>query len=172
MGWYAMALVDTLEFFPKDHPRRAELIAILNREAEAIAKYQDPRSDVWWDIVDLGGREKNYHESSASAMFVYALARGVREGFLPERYMKTAVRGWEGIKKEFIKPNADGTTDWEGTVSVSGLGGNPYRDRLPARLHRTGRTGRIDTGRCGPQSPLPPSTVVRASRSRARERRE
>ena len=128
MGWYAMALVDTLEFFPKDHPRRAELIAILNREAEAIAKYQDPRSGVWWDIVDLEGREKNYHESSASAMFVYALARGVREGFLPERYMKTAVRGWEGINKEFIKTNADGTTDWEGTVSVSGLGGNPYRD--------------------------------------------
>jgi unsaturated rhamnogalacturonyl hydrolase len=59
---------------------------------------------------------------------VYALARGVREGFLPERYMKTAVRGWEGINKEFIKTNADGTTDWEGTVSVSGLGGNPYRD--------------------------------------------
>jgi unsaturated rhamnogalacturonyl hydrolase len=128
MGWYAMALVDTLEHFPKDHPRRAELIAILNREAAAIEKYQDAKSGVWWDIIDLGGKEKNYLESSASAMFVYAIARGVREGYLPERYMKVATRGWDGIKREFVKTNSKGETDWEGTVSVSGLGGNPYRD--------------------------------------------
>ncbi|MBP7415242.1 MAG: glycoside hydrolase family 88 protein, partial [Pyrinomonadaceae bacterium] len=128
MGWYAMALVDTLEHFPAGHPRRAELIAILNREAAAITKYQDAKSGIWWDIIDLGGREKNYLESSASAMFVYALMRGVREGYLPEKYLKTATRGWAGIKKEFIKTNAQGQTDWEGTVSISGLGGNPYRD--------------------------------------------
>jgi unsaturated rhamnogalacturonyl hydrolase len=128
MGWYAMGLVDVLEHFPKDHPRRGEIIAILNREAAAIERFQDPKSGVWWDILDLGGKEKNYLESSASAMFVYALARGVREGYLPEKYMKVALRGWEGIKKEFIKTNAQSQTDWEGTVSVSGLGGNPYRD--------------------------------------------
>lgn len=128
VGWYAMGLVDTLESFPKDNPRRTELIAILNRTAAAIEKVQDKNSGVWWDILDLPGKEKNYLESSASAMFVYSLARGVREGYLPERYMKVAVRGWDGIKKEFVKTNAKGETDWEGTVSVSGLGGNPYRD--------------------------------------------
>ncbi len=128
MGWYAMALVDTLEFFPKDHPRRAELIAILNREAAAIEKVQDKQTGVWYDILDMPDRKPNYPESSCSAMFVYALARGVREGYLPDKYMKVAVRGWSGIKKEFIKTNANGQTDWEGTVSVSGLGGNPYRD--------------------------------------------
>jgi unsaturated rhamnogalacturonyl hydrolase len=58
MGWYAMALLDVLEHFPKDHPRRRELVDILNREAAAIEKYQDAKSGVWWDIVDLGGREK------------------------------------------------------------------------------------------------------------------
>jgi unsaturated rhamnogalacturonyl hydrolase len=128
MGWYAMGLVDVLDFFPKDHPRRAELIAILNREAAAIEKVQDKKSGVWWDILDLPGKEKNYLESSASAMFVYALAKGVREGYLPEKYWKVAEKGWAGIQKEFIKVNAEGNTDWEGTVSVSGLGGNPYRD--------------------------------------------
>ena len=128
MGWYAMGLVDVLEFFPKDHLRRQELIDILAREAAAIEKVQDARSGVWWDILDLGGKGKNYLESSCSAMFVYAIARGVREGYLPERYMKVATRGWAGIQKEFIRTNAQGQTDWEGTVSVSGLGGNPYRD--------------------------------------------
>lgn len=128
MGWYAMGLVDVLDHFPKDHPRRGELIAILNREAAAIEKVQDKKSGVWWDILDLPGKEKNYLESSASAMFVYALAKGVREGYLPEKYWKVADRGWTGIKKEFVKVNAEGHTDWHGTVSVSGLGGNPYRD--------------------------------------------
>lgn len=127
MGWYAIALVDVLDYFPKNHPRRAELVAILNREAEAITKYQD-KDGLWWDIVDLQGKEKNYHESSASAMFVYSLAKGVRQGNLPEKYLQTANKGWAGIKKEFIKETADGNLDWEGTVSVSGLGGKPYRD--------------------------------------------
>lgn len=128
MGWYAMGIVDTLDHFPKEHPRRGEIVAILDRLATAVTKVQDPTSGVWWDILDLGGKEKNYLESSASAMFVYAIARGVREGYLNEKHMKVAVRGWDGIKKEFIKTNADGHTEWHGTVSVSGLGGNPYRD--------------------------------------------
>lgn len=127
MGWFAIALVDVLDVFPKNHPRRSELVAILNREAEAITKFQD-KAGLWWDIVDLANKPKNYHESSAAAMFVYALAKGVRQGNLPEKYLGTANKGWLGIKKEFIKEKSDGTLDWEGTVSVSGLGGNPYRD--------------------------------------------
>src|SRR5262245_27995661 len=51
MGWYAMALVDTLDYFPKDHPQRAELIAILNRLAKAIATYQDATSGLWFRVV-------------------------------------------------------------------------------------------------------------------------
>lgn len=128
MGWYAIALIDTLDYFPKNHPRRQELIAILNREAEAIARYQDKKTGVWYDIIDLAERPKNYIESSASAMFVYSLAKGVRKGYLPEKFLETVKTGWVGIKKEFIKELPDGNLDWEGTVSVSGLGGNPYRD--------------------------------------------
>lgn len=128
MGWYAIALADTLDYFPKNHPRRAELVAIFEREAEAITKYQDKKTGVWYDIIDLADRPKNYLESSASAMFVYSLAKGVRQGNLPEKYLETVRKGWAGIKKEFIKELSDGNLDWEGTVSVSGLGGNPYRD--------------------------------------------
>jgi unsaturated rhamnogalacturonyl hydrolase len=127
MGWYAMALVDTLDSFPKNHPRRAEIVAILNREAAAIEKYQD-KDGLWWDIIDLPNRAKNYHESSAAAMFVYALAKGLRQGNLPEKYLKVAEKGWAGIKRKFIETLPDGNVDWTGTVSVSGLGGNPYRD--------------------------------------------
>lgn len=127
-GWYAMALVDVLDYLPESNPKRAEIIAILNRLAVAITKYQDPKSGVWYDIMDKAGEKGNYLESSASSMFVYALAKGVRHGYLPESYLAVADKAYAGIQKEFIETTADGQTNLKGTVSVSGLGGNPYRD--------------------------------------------
>ena len=128
MGWFAMALVDTLDHFPRKHPRRAELVAILNRLARAVAKYQEPRSGLWYQVVDKGGEKRNYLESSAACMFVYALAKGVRHGYLPAPYFAVAEKGYRGIQKEFLKTDASGQLNLEGTVSVAGLGGNPYRD--------------------------------------------
>jgi unsaturated rhamnogalacturonyl hydrolase len=128
MGWYAMALVDTLDYFPQKHPQRAELIAILNRVARAVAKYQDARSGLWYQVLDKGGAKGNYLESSATCMFVYALAKGARNGYLPASYTKTATDGYRGVQKQFVKYDASGRFDLDGTVSVAGLGGNPYRD--------------------------------------------
>ena len=76
IGWYVMALVDALDFFPADHPRRAELIAILGRTADALEKVQDKKTGLWWDVLDKPGVPKNYFESSAGSMFVYAIAKG------------------------------------------------------------------------------------------------
>lgn len=128
MGWYAMALVDTLDHFPQKHPQRKELIAILNRLAQAVTKYQDSRSGLWYDVLDKGTEKGNYLEASASCMFVYALAKGVRKGYLTGSYSQVAKKAYSGIVKEFLKTDANGQLNLEGTVSVSGLGGNPYRD--------------------------------------------
>ena len=128
VGWYAMALVDTLDYFPVNHPKRGELVAILKRLAEAIAKYQDQPSGLWYQVLDKGGERGNYLEASASCMFVYALAKGVRRGYLPASYLDVARRGYRGILARFVKEDASGRLNLEGTVSVSGLGGNPYRD--------------------------------------------
>jgi unsaturated rhamnogalacturonyl hydrolase len=128
MGWYAMALVDTLEFFPKDHPQRAALLAILKRLAVAIEKYQEPKSGLWYEVLDQGGKKGNYLEASASCMFVYSLAKAVRLGYLPTSYFKVAQTGYGGITTQFIETDATGQVNLKGTVSVAGLGGNPYRD--------------------------------------------
>ena len=128
MGWYAMALVDTLDSFPKDHPQRAELLAILNRLAKAVEKYQEPRSGLWYQVLDKGSQTGNYLEASASCMFVYALAKGVRNGYLPPAYLGVAKKGYKGIVDRFVRTDASGQLNLEGTVSVAGLGGNPYRD--------------------------------------------
>ena len=127
LGWYGMGLVDALPYFPKDHPKRKELIDILKKFAVAVSKVQDPKSGLWWDVLNFPHRKGNYEEASASCMFVYALAKGVRLGYLPSSYLAVAKKGYAGILKKFITID-NGQTNLEGTVSVSGLGGHPYRD--------------------------------------------
>lgn len=127
MGWYGMGLVDALEYFPAQHPGRKKLIDILNRFAEAVSKVQQP-SGLWYDIIDVPNGKGNYFESSAASMFVYALAKGVRQGYLPERYFAVAKKGFDGMKKEFVEEVNAEKINFKGTVTVSGLGGKPYRD--------------------------------------------
>ena len=72
-------------------------------------------------------KKGNYLEASASCMFVYSLAKGVRMGYLPQSDETNARRGWEGIQKQFVTTGADGLMVLNGTVKVGGLGGTPYR---------------------------------------------
>ncbi len=102
IGWYAMAIVDVLDFLPKEHPQRDSLIGIFNNLAEGIAIYQDPDSLVWWQVVDQAKRDSNWIESSASCMFVYALAKGVRMGYIDSVYLETAATGYQGILDRFL----------------------------------------------------------------------
>nr|WP_186737276.1 glycoside hydrolase family 88 protein [Spirosoma utsteinense] len=128
IGWYAMALVDVLDYLPADHPKRAAFVGYLQRLMPAVVRYQDKTSGCWYQIVDQGSRKGNYLEASASCMFVYALAKGVRLGYLPETMQANAKRGYDGILKTFVETTPEGTLNLNGTVSVGGLGGTPYRD--------------------------------------------
>ncbi|HTN00104.1 MAG TPA: glycoside hydrolase family 88 protein [Pedobacter sp.] len=128
MGWYGMALVDVLDNFPANHPKRKQLLAILSRFATAVQKVQDPKSGLWYDILDLPKGKGNYHEASASNMFVYTFAKAVRMGYLPKSYFAFADKGYKGIKASFIERIDADRINLKGTVSVSGLGGKPYRD--------------------------------------------
>ncbi len=128
IGWYAMALVDTLDYFPENHPQRAALIAILKRLAPAIAKYQEAKSGLWYQVLDKQTAKGNYLEASAACMFVYALAKGVRRGYLPDSFLPVAQKGYQGILNRFVKTDATGQVNLEKTVGGAGLGGNPYRD--------------------------------------------
>ncbi|MEO8735719.1 MAG: glycoside hydrolase family 88 protein [Edaphobacter sp.] len=127
MGWYAMALVDVLDWMPSDQPQRSELVAALNRTMAAVLKYQDAKTGLWWQVMDKGGKAGNYTEASASCMFVYAIAKGVRMDYLPQADEASAKRGWAAIQKAFVIAGADGKITLNGTVKVGGLGGKPYR---------------------------------------------
>lgn len=128
LGWFGMALVDVLDYFPLNHPKRAELITILHRFANAVKKVQDQETGLWYDVPNMIGKEKNYPEASASCMLAYTLAKAARKGYVPEGYFDAARRAYRGILKEFIEIEPNGQVNLKGTVAVSGLGGKPYRD--------------------------------------------
>jgi unsaturated rhamnogalacturonyl hydrolase len=128
MGWYAMALVDVLDEVPSDHPRHPEIVAILLRLAAAVAQAQDSASGLWYQVLDQGQRAGNYHEASASCMFVYALAKGVQQGYLPTNFLAVARQGFDGIVRDLISVDPQGLVTLERVCAVAGLGGNPYRD--------------------------------------------
>jgi unsaturated rhamnogalacturonyl hydrolase len=129
IGWYAMALVDVIDLMPKTHAKRGALLAILDRLAAAIAATQDRQAGVWWQVLDAPRRDKNYLEASASAMFVYALSKGVNRGWLESgRYAPIAERGYRGILGKFVDVDDKGWLDLRNVCKVAGLGGTPYRD--------------------------------------------
>lgn len=128
LGWYVMALVDVLDFFPEDHPKRAELTAILERTLDAVIKVRDKETGLWYQVLDQGGREGNYLESTASCMFTYAMIKGVNNGYLNERFRKTAEESYAGILEHFIRVDDNGEVHLEKCCAVAGLGGKPYRD--------------------------------------------
>lgn len=128
VGWYAMAIVDVLDFFPEDHPQREALIQVFQRLADAIKNVQDPKKGVWYQVLDQPKRKGNYPEASASCMFVYALAKGLRMGYISPHFFPVVWKGYQGILKHFIRVDKQGLVHIDHVCAVAGLGGNPYRD--------------------------------------------
>jgi len=128
MGWYVMAIVDVLDFLPKNHPRRHELITILRDVSAATLNVRDQKTHVWYQVLDQGKREGNYLEASASCMFTYAFAKGAHKGYLDKKYLAAAKESFQGIVKTFVAVDARGFVDLLHTCQGAGLGGNPYRD--------------------------------------------
>ncbi len=119
-GWYAMALVDSLDSIPGIHHDVESIVEILRRVAAGIEKWQDPETGVWWQVLDQPGRVGNYLEATASSQFLYALAKAVNKGYLPrDRYEPVIRRGYAGLIKQFVRVNAEGLTDL--TQCCSGL---------------------------------------------------
>jgi unsaturated rhamnogalacturonyl hydrolase len=147
IGWYVAAIVDVLEFLPQQHPDRAKLEAIVGSIAEGLKTYQDPTSGLWFQIVDAmdgpvpaeGGypnegraAQPNFLETSASALFVYALAKAERLGiFHGNKYHGVAKRGWAGVKSKVVI-SGDQVTIKDTVVGLS-VGGtwNAYTNVSP-----------------------------------------
>jgi unsaturated rhamnogalacturonyl hydrolase len=128
MGWYVMAIVDVLDYLPANHPDVPELKNILKNTLDALLKVRDKKTGCWYQVLDQGGREGNYLEGSGTAMFIYAMAKGSKKGYVDKKYYKIADKAFDQMVKEFIVTGEDGLPDMVRVCGSCGLGGTPYRD--------------------------------------------
>ena len=128
LGWYMMAIVDVLDYLPESQPGRDKMITILQNIVKNLAKYQDPKTGAWCQVIDQTGREGNYLEMSCTPMYAYAIAKGVRKGYLDPSALEMAKKAYQGILDNFIKVDEKGLVSLTNVCGVAGLGGKPYRD--------------------------------------------
>jgi unsaturated rhamnogalacturonyl hydrolase len=113
LGWYAMALVDTLGDLPADQAGRNDLLSLLVSLAAALRSTQDATTGLWHQVVDRGTSTDNWHETSASGMFVYALKVAADRGYIDPGFRSVADLGWQGLQTMV-------TTDASGLVTIGG----------------------------------------------------
>ncbi|TCO07717.1 glycoside hydrolase family 88/105 protein [Natronoflexus pectinivorans] len=128
LGWYAMGIVDATSWFPDDHPKKQNMIQLINRLAEGVVRYQNPQTGLWSQVPEQPDREGNYEEATASTMLTYFLLKSTRLGYLDAQYFEYAKNAYNGIIENLIREDEDGTISLEMCCEVAGLGGNPFRD--------------------------------------------
>lgn len=128
IGWYMMGLVDVLDYFPINHPKRNTLLEIFKKLSESLIDFQDPKTKLWYQVVDNGNKNGNYLEASGSLMFIYSFAKGANKGYLDRRYHNIAIEGFHSVFENFVSKDDKGLIYLNNICAGAGLGGNPYRD--------------------------------------------
>jgi unsaturated rhamnogalacturonyl hydrolase len=128
VGWYMMALVDVLDIFPIDHPKRNELLEIFNNLSESLIQCQDPQTKLWYQVLDKGNLNGNYLEASGSLMFIYSFAKGANKGYLKRDFFNVATESFHSAFQNLVTIDAKELIYLNNICAGAGLGGNPYRD--------------------------------------------
>ncbi len=126
-GWYAVALVEVLDYLPEKHPGRQELIDQLNYFLEVLPKWADKKTGMWYQVLDCPEREGNYQEATCSIMFTYAFLKGLRMGYIDESHKDYILGLYPKFIDRFIRENEDGTISMTDCCAVGGLGGKQMR---------------------------------------------
>ena len=145
-GWYTMALIEVLDALPEDYARRSEVIDLLKSDLDAVIKWQDRQSGVWYQVMDSPQREGNYLESTCSAMFAYVLLKAYRKGYVGTKYRDAGIKAYKGIVNNFVRVNDDLTISLTNCCSVAGLG-PAATPQVEAAMQRVNPTGTVKENR-------------------------
>ena len=140
IGWFGMALIEVLETMPHSHPRRGELIALVQQLCTAHRKYQDPATGLWYQVVDRGSDPQNWLETSSSCMFTYTLSKAVARGYIPRAFNAIACKGYRGVLTQLSK-DGDGQAHIANICEGTNVADLPYyygRKRLQDDFHGLG----------------------------------
>ncbi|HZR29502.1 MAG TPA: glycoside hydrolase family 88 protein [Terriglobales bacterium] len=110
MGWYAMATIEALEILPANDPHRAPLIAILKNLISGLAKFQDPATGRWFQVVDKPTVAGNFTETSSSSMYTFVISRAVERGYVDSSFLSVAQKGYQGVLQR-ISLDSSGMTN-------------------------------------------------------------
>lgn len=115
-GWIFMATADLLARMPKNHPMREDVIRNFQMQADGVIRYQGANG-LWHQLLD---KPDSYEEVTGTSMFVFGIAKGVKEGWLHPDYIYVA---WEGLKGMLTKISSEGdvTAICAGTGIMPGL---------------------------------------------------
>lgn len=128
IGWYMMALVDVLDYFPINQPKRNALLEIFTNLSESLINFRDPKTMLWYQVMDKGNKNGNYLEASGSLMFIYSFAKGANKGYLDRKFYSIANAAFHSVFKNFVSMDDEGLIYLNNICAGAGLGGNPYRD--------------------------------------------
>ena len=120
LGWYAMAIVETLQYLGVNEQTQP-MIEILTHIADTLPRYADPKSGMWYQVVEFPGREGNYEESTGSIMYIYTMLKALRLGYLPESYRDAWMERYRQFVDRFLKVEEDGTISITSCCAVAGL---------------------------------------------------
>lgn len=130
---YMVALVDSLPYYPQNDSNRPALLEKLQRIAASLIRYQDKKTGLWHEELDKPGQQGSYVASSTACMFVYALQKGVRLGYLPQQDSAKATQAWQGILSHFVRSDASGIVTILGSDEAKVTDGNAsVNDNDPA----------------------------------------
>ncbi len=131
MGWFMVAMVDVLERMDEQlYNEYRGIMAMLKQTIEDVHKFQDEETGMFWQVMDHPGVEGNYLETSGTALFAYAVLKGVRLGYLPKRMAAWAEKGLLRHLRQYLSKNPDGSLQLDGICLVAGLGGKDHRTAL------------------------------------------
>jgi unsaturated rhamnogalacturonyl hydrolase len=125
-GWALIGLADLLKYLPKDHPKRGDMIGRLRVMMEALAPLQ-AESGMWRQNLVTA---ESYEETSGTGLILYALAMGLRNGWLEARFSSMAFNAWRGLVRQVDESGAVHNTCL-GTRGNCDDGLEFYLNRLP-----------------------------------------
>lgn len=129
IGWYCVALIDVLSYLPDGAAAAKKTLGgIFRTTIEGLEQYIDPKTNMFWQVVNMIGREGNYAETSGSAMIAYAMMKGARLGYVDKRFAKVGEKVFNGICEKYLK-ETDGKLNLGGICLVAGLGPDDNRRR-------------------------------------------
>lgn len=127
IGWWMMAVTDVLDFVPENHPKRGELIAILDDLAATMLKFR--KDGCWYQLVNLQDRHPNYKEGTVTSMMLYCYTKALQKGYISrKKYKDVPMEIYSAIQQHLFSVDSNGLPDLTQCCKVAGLGGNPYRD--------------------------------------------